>query len=145
MLTEISAYDILPANSLDEGHLLAGYAALGERLVNSGLHLWTIDGMSGVSWDSLQAGLQEALAAYQVVFVDVAEARLEGEAVRLLLADSLDNGDTVFGKLYDGTMLDFFDPDMLKSVRSRVLDEANHAELVVCFGQGSALLNLDGG
>src|SRR5215472_6357221 len=101
--------------------------------------------MSGVSWDSLQAGLQEALAAYQVVFVDVAEARLEGEAVRLLLADSLDNGDTVFGKLYDGTMLDFFDSDRLRSLRTRVLEEAHQAELVVCFGQGSALLNLDGG
>ena len=145
MLTEIAAYDTFPAYPLDEDHLLAGYAALGERLVNSGLRLWTIDGMSGVSWDKLQAGLQEALATYQVVFVDVAVARLEGEAIRLLLADSLDNGDTVFGKLYDGNLLDFFDPDMLRSLRTRVLEEVHQAELVVCFGQGSALLNLDGG
>jgi mannose-6-phosphate isomerase class I len=125
--------------------LLAGYAALGQRLVNSGTNLWTIDGMSGVAWDILQTGLQEALAAYRVAFIDVAGARLEDEAVRRLLADSLDNGDVVFGRLFQGNLLDFFDPDGLRTVRSRILEEIQRAELVVCFGQGSALLNLDGG
>jgi mannose-6-phosphate isomerase class I len=152
MLTEIAAYDTFPAYPLDEDHLLAGYTALGERLVNRGRQpgglsssLWIIDGMSGVAWDRLQAGLQEALAAYQVVFIDVAEARLEAEAVRPLLADSLDNGDVVFGKLYQGNLRDFFDPDRLGNVRKRVLEAIHQAELVVCFGQGSLLLNLDGG
>ncbi len=149
---EIAAYDTFPAYPLDEGHLLAGYAALGEQLVNSGRQpgglsssLWTIDGMSGVAWDRLQAGLREALAAYRVVFIDVAVARLEGEAVRRLLADSLDNGDVVFGKLYQGNLLDFFDPARLRNVRNRVLEEVPQAELVVCLGQGSVLLDLDGG
>ena len=145
MLSEITTYNTIPAYQLEEGHLHAGYAGLGERLVNSGFRLWMIDGMSGVAWDILQAGLQEALAAYRVVFIDVAEARLEGETVRRLLADLLDNGDTVFGKLYAGNLLDFFDPDRLRSFHTQVLDEVHEAELVVCFGQGSALLNLDGG
>ncbi len=145
MLTEITAYDTFPGYPLAEGRLRAGYAALGQRLANSSVRLWTIDGMSGVAWDILQPGLQEALAAYRVVFIDVAEARLEGEAVRQLLADSLDNGDVVFGKLYQGNLLDFFDPDRLRNVRNRVLEEVGQTELVVCFGQGSVLLNLDGG
>ncbi len=145
MLTETTSYDTFPAYPLAEGHLFAGYAALGQRLVNSGTSLWTIDGMSGVDWDMLRAGLQEALAAYRVVFIDVAGARLEDEAVRQLLADSLDNGDVVFGRLFQGNLLEFFDPDRLRTVRSRVLAEIHRAELVVCFGQGSALLNLDGG
>jgi len=145
MLSEITTYNTIPAYQLEEGHLHAGYAGLGERLVNSGFRLWMIDGMSGVAWDILQAGLQEALAAYGVVFIDVAEARLEGETVRRRLSDSLDNGDTVFGKLYAGNLLDFFDPDRLRSLHTQVLDEVHEAELVVCFGQGSALLNLDGG
>jgi mannose-6-phosphate isomerase class I len=151
MLTEITAYNTFPDYPLAEGRLLAGYAALGQRMVSSptlyrgGVRLWTIDGMSGVAWDLLQVGLQQALAAYRVVFIDVAEARLEGEAVRRLLADALDNGDVVFGKLYQGNLLDFFDPDRLRNTRNRVLEEVRQAELVVCFGQGSALLNLDGG
>ena len=145
MLSEITTYNTIPAYQLEEGHLHAGYAGLGERLVNSGFRLWMIDGMSGVAWDILQAGLQEALAAYGVVFIDVAEARLEGETVRRRLSDSLDNGDTVFGKLYAGNLLDFFDPDKLRSLHTQVFDEVHEAELVVCFGQGSALLNLDGG
>jgi mannose-6-phosphate isomerase class I len=145
MLSENTTYNTIPAYQLEEGHLHAGYAALGERLVNSGFRFWMIDGMSGVAWDRLQAGLQKALAAYGVVFIDVAEARLEGETVRRRLSDSLDNGDIVFGKLYAGNLLDFFDPDRLRSVHTQVLDEVHEAELVVCFGQGSALLNLDGG
>src|SRR5262249_46760692 len=145
MLTGVTAYDTLPDYPLAEGRLLAGYEAFGQRLVNSGVRLWTIDGMSGVAWDILEAGLQEALAAYRVVFIDVAEARLEGEAVRQLLADALDNDDVVFGKLYQGNLLDFFDPDRLRIVRNRVLEELRQVELVVCFGQGSALLKLDGG
>ena len=131
MLTEITAYDTFPGYPLAEGRLRAGYAALGQRLANSSVRLWTIDGMSGVAWDILQLGLQEALAAYRVVFIDVAEARLEGEAVRQLLADSLDNGDVVFGKLYQGNLLDFFDPDRLRNVRNRVLEEVGQTELVV--------------
>src|SRR5712692_6519559 len=135
MLTEITAYNSFPDYPLAEGRLLAGYAAFGQRLVNSSVRLWTIDGMSGVAWDILQAGLQEALAAYRVVFIDVAQARLEGEAVRQLLADALDNDDVVFGKLYQGSLLDFFYPDRLRIVRNRVLEEVRQAELVVCFGQ----------
>src|SRR5258708_21806976 len=145
MLTGITAYDPFPDYPLAEGHLLAGYAALGQWLANSGVGLWTIDGMSGVAWDILQAGLREALAAYRVVFIDIAEARLESEAVRRLLAESLDDDDVVFGKLYEGNLFDFFDPNRLRNVRIRVLDEVNQAELVVCLGQGSVLLNLDGG
>src|SRR5260370_31687748 len=144
MLTGITAYDTFPDYPLAEGHLLAGYAALGQWLANSGVGLWTIDGMSGVAWDILQAGLREALAAYRVVFIDIAEARLESEAVRRLLADSLDNDDVVFGKLYQGNLFDFFDPNRLRNVRNRVLEEVHQAELVVCLGQGSVLLNLDG-
>ncbi len=70
MLTEITAYDTFPTYPLAEGHLLAGYAAFGQRLVNTSVRLWTIDGMSGVAWGILQAGLQEVLAAYRVVFID---------------------------------------------------------------------------
>src|SRR5438128_160645 len=129
MLTEITTYNTLPDYPLAEGRLFAGYAALGQRLINSDVSLWTIDGMSGVAWDVLLAGLREALAGYQVAFINVDDARLEGEAVRGLLAESLDNGDVVFGKLYQGDLLDFFDPGRLGNVRNRLLEEVHQAEV----------------
>ncbi len=145
MLTEITTYNTLPDYPLPEGRLSAGYIALAQRLINSGTSLWTIDGMSGVAWEVLQACLQEALARYRVAFIDAAGAGLGEEAIKRLLADTLDNGDTVFGKLYQGELLDFFDPARLRILRERALEEVQRAELVVCFGQGSALLELDGG
>ncbi|MFL5625014.1 MAG: class I mannose-6-phosphate isomerase [Ktedonobacteraceae bacterium] len=145
MLAENKTYNTLPDYPLSAGRLDAGYTVLGQRLVSNGTNLWTIDGMSGVAWDVLQARLREALAEYRVAFIDVAEARLGDEAVRDLLADSLDNGDMVFGKLYQGDLLDFFDLHRLRSVRDRALEEVRRADLVVCFGQGSTLLNLEGG
>lgn len=145
MCTENTTYNTLPAYPLADGHLHAGYTALGQHLMSTGIRLWTIDGMSGVAWNVLRANLQQALAGYRVACIDVAGARLKAEAVRSLLADSLANGDMVFGKLYSGTLLDFFDPDRLKNLRERALEELHHADLVVCLGQGSTLLNLDGG
>lgn len=145
MLTEITGYNTLPAYPLAKGRLFAGYAALAQHLLNSGIRLWTIDGMSGVDWEAFPANMQEALAEDQVAFINAADARLDNQAVRTLLAPSLDNGDVVFGKLYQGSLLDFFDPDRLKNVRTRVLEEIQQSRLVVCFGQGSTLLGLDGG
>jgi mannose-6-phosphate isomerase class I len=145
MLTDITTYNTLPTYPLAEDRLFAGYEALAQLLINSGIKLWTIDGMSGVAWDALLAGLQRALAGYHIAFIDVAYARLEAETMRDLLAQSLDNGDVVFGKLYSGNLVDFFDPDMLRNMRDQALQEIHEAELVICFGQGSALLNLGGG
>jgi mannose-6-phosphate isomerase class I len=145
MAANIMTYDTLPDYPLVEGRLVAGYAALAERLVASGSACWSIDGMSGVNWEALENGLQQALADYRVVFIDTASTRLETEAVREILADFLDNGDVVFGKLYTGKLVDFFDPVAIEVLRQKVLQAVEQAELVVCFGQGSSLLNLDGG
>src|SRR5258708_19822892 len=145
MTANIMTYDTLPDYPLVEGQLIAGYAALAERLVVSGSACWSIDGMSGVNWEALENGLQQALADYRVVFIETASARVEAEAVREILADFLDNGDVVFGKLYTGKLVDFFDPVALEVLRQKVLQAVEQAELVVCFGQGSSLLNLDGG
>ena len=84
MLTEISAYDILPANSLDEGHLLAGYEALGERLVNSGLHLWTIDGthLCMVRLELLSLNTMAALETSRLSDVQRSEERRVGKECR---------------------------------------------------------------
>lgn len=145
MLTEIAAYNTSPVYPLTTGRIFAGYEALAQRLIGSGSVLWTIDGMSGVAWEALRDGLQTGLKGRKVTFIDVAVARLNAEATGQLLAASLDNGDDVFGKLYPGELADFFDPEALQALHSQVLAARQQAELLVCFGQGSALLNLAGG
>jgi mannose-6-phosphate isomerase class I len=101
--------------------------------------------MSGVDWEVVVAGVQQALAGVRVEFIDISQARLRGDAVRRLLADALDNDDVVFGKLYSGGLLDFFNADALQALRRQAQQALHQVDLVICWGQGSALLQLDGG
>jgi mannose-6-phosphate isomerase class I len=137
-------YDTLPDYPLVQGKLAAGYPTLAKKLLAGGATTWIIDGMSGVDWNTLRLGLQEALADHPVAFIDVAEARRDTSAVKRLLTDWLDNDDTVFGKLYPGLLADFFDPDALADLRHKARQATRRAGLVVCYGQGSALLDLEG-
>lgn len=145
MLTPAGRYNTFPTYPLAKGRLLAGYDSLAQHIARSGTRLWMLDGMSGVAWDVVLAGLQNAFVGFRVTFTDVSQARRRGEDVYRLLADSLGNGDAVFGKLYAGALGDFFAADVLEVLRRQALQALERGEIVVCFGQGSALLQLDGG
>ena len=136
-------YITIPDYPLESGQLASGYRALAARLVAGG-SVWMVDGMSGTNWAALRAGLEDALAGHAVTLIDVSSARVSADDVRTLLAGSLDNGDSVFAKIYEGTMSDFFDPRALQLLREEALRAAEGEGLVVCYGQGAALLELEG-
>ncbi len=144
METNQEIYDALPGYELPHGQLTAGYQALARRLLASGHSIWLIDGMSGMDWAAPKENLQAALAGHQVTFIDVSSARLNREAIRHLLAGCLDNGDSVFARLYPGHLIDFFDPGGLAELRRQAQQAVEQSEIVMCLGQGSALLELDG-
>ena len=144
-MIECGSYDTLPSYALQSGKLASGYDKLAKRLISKDFTIWIIDGMSGVDWDVLQYGLQAALKGHDAAFIDCSSARLGPRETKKLLTDWLDNDDAVFGKLYPGGLIDFFDPQELEGLRQRAHQEAQQSELVICFGQGSALLGLDGG
>src|SRR5258708_4971644 len=81
VVTEIETYNILPHYPLAEGHLLVGFAALGQWILHSGATLWTIDGMSGIDWAVILVGLQQELAGYQVAYINIDKARLDSAIV----------------------------------------------------------------
>jgi mannose-6-phosphate isomerase class I len=138
-------YNTFPTYPLVEGRLSAGYDTLARRLLQSGVRLWMLDGMSGIAWEGIVAGLQQALAGVKVELIDVSRARQRGDAMKRLLADSLDNDDVVFGKLYSGGLADFFDAGALQALRRQALQALGQVDLVMCWGQGSALLQVQGG
>ncbi|HET7377600.1 MAG TPA: class I mannose-6-phosphate isomerase [Anaerolineae bacterium] len=136
-------YDTVPGYDVPRGQLAAGYAALAEQLLFADAPIWLIDGMSGVDWPALHSGLQTALGHRSVEWIDVAVARKETAAIKQLLAPYLDNRDQVFGKLYDGNLIEFFDEQGLEQLRERMQQAVARGQQVICFGQGSALLNID--
>ncbi len=144
-MVESGSYDTLPSYELQSGKLASGYDRLAECLLSKGFTVWIIDGMSGADWDVLKRELQTALKGHHAAFIDVSSARLGAREIQKLLTNWLDNDDAVFGKLYPGNLVDFFDSQGLEGLRQRVHQEAQRSELVVCFGQGCALLGLDGG
>ena len=137
-------YDTVPGYDVPRGQLAAGYAALAERLLLADVPIWLIDGMSGVDWPALRRGLQSALADRSVQWIEVGVARRETARIKRLVAPDLDNHDHVFGKLYDGNLVDFFDPQALERLRQRAREAVDHGQQVICFGQGSALLDAAG-
>ncbi len=137
-------YDTVPGYDVPRGQFDAGYAALAERLLSVDAPIWLIDGMSGVDWSALHSGLQLALADRFVEWIDVSVARKSTAAIQELLAKCLDNNDSVFGKLYDGGLIDFFDPRILDNLREQAQLAVDRGQRVMCYGQGSVLLDLPG-
>src|SRR5258708_7162069 len=115
MHTDNTMYNTRPNYPLVNGKLSYGYEVLAQCLLADNKSTWLIDGMSSVPWNALCDGLRYALEGHRVVFLDVASARLAPEMIQHLLADSLDNGDAVFGKLYPGQLSDFFAADELQT------------------------------
>jgi mannose-6-phosphate isomerase class I len=142
-MLEAEGYNTLPAYPAG-GHLEEGYAALAQRLLASGQAVWLIDGMSGIAWESLEQGLRTVLAGREATFIDVSSARLQAPDLRRLLAPALDNGDSTFGRLYQGTLADFFSPAALRDLAWQARQAAQAGAPVICYGQGSALLPIEG-
>lgn len=132
--------DTLSGYPLSAGSLASGYAALAARLCAGEARIWRIDGMSGVPWHTVEASLKEALGGEAVALFDMNTARLPVERVRERLA----GGDPEFGRLVDGTLADFFDPDGLARIGQAAQEACAGGAVVVIVGQGSALIDLDG-
>ena len=65
------AYNAQPGYPLSQGRLAAGFKAFAHRLLERGAKVWLIDGMVGVDWGTVRAGLQAALAGHNAAFRDV--------------------------------------------------------------------------
>ncbi|MFQ3566163.1 MAG: class I mannose-6-phosphate isomerase [Aggregatilineales bacterium] len=128
-------YDIYPVFPITSGQIERGFAALAKRLASESRIV--IDGYGGVLWPLLQEKLNAALLAegVHVKWVDVSTAMLPEETILSRIQPYLGGDDPVFGKRFDGQLIDFFDPTALAQLA------AQSDTQIIFYGTGAALVD----
>jgi mannose-6-phosphate isomerase class I len=132
-------YDIYPGFPIEDGKIWSGYREFAERILSESLV--TLDGFPGVLWENLRELLTIELNALGVgaVWHDVSSAMLPPEQIEDLIAPYLGGTDPLFGRRFQGTLADFFQPEKLAAIHP---DPS--AALNILYGCGAALAGWEG-
>ena len=132
-------YDIYPAFPLSGDNMQAGFTALAEAIKDKPTIV--IEGYSGVFWD-------EIVNCLNAVFIKLnkkvkwycSDAALKSEPeIDKMLAPYLGGDDPLFGKIFQGGLIDFFDPGKLSAFSFN-----NDADINIIYGCGSSLIVKEG-
>ena len=142
-------YDPFPNFRIHRGEIEKGYATLARQVREAmprGLRVLVVDGYHGVSWDVVQAGLAEALAAEGVrpSWVDMREYIRPEEEIRADIRPFLGGSDPLFGTRYPFGPEAFFDPVKLAALRIRIALARGEqsGKLLIVIGCGAGLQGL---
>ena len=132
-------YNIYPSFPLEEGKIWSGYRELAKQMSSSSVVI--LDGFPGVLWENLRNLLTTELNALGVesAWQDVSIAMLPPSQVEDLIAPYLGGNDPLFGRRFEGTLADFFQPDKLS-----LLQPDPTATLNILYGCGSSLAGWKG-
>ncbi|WP_411031237.1 ROK family protein [Spongiimicrobium sp. 3-5] len=134
---EDEGYQIFPSFKIDEGSIQQGYKSLAQEI--AAFKSVVIDGYVGVYWDDFIFQLTQELQALGVnsISYSTSAAFKDPEEIDTMIAPFLGGDDPVFGKLFHGTLLDFFDGEKLNSIKR------TPAVLSILYGPGAALCKED--
>lgn len=132
-------YDIYPGFPLEEGKIWSGYREFAKKIASASIVI--IDGFPGVLWENFRLRLSAEMDALGVraTWHDVSSALLPADQVEALVAPYLGGNDPLFGRRFEGTLADFFDPQKLSS-----LSPDPPASLNILYGCGAALAGWQG-
>ena len=128
-------YDMYPVYSLSKEKIEHGFLHLASHLI--GHSQIVIDGYVGVLWENFRDQLDQALQnrSVRARWVSVAKALRPAEEIETLVEPFLGGDDPIFGKLFTGTLADFFDPRYLTPETDRP-----RSEMIIYYGTGAALV-----
>jgi mannose-6-phosphate isomerase class I len=132
------SYDPEPCYPVVDGEVRAGYGALAAELVRRRPRVLAVDGPAALSWERFGASLAEALdvAGLRSRRVDVRRFLAPWTEVQRRTASADLAGDPVFGRSYEGSLIQLFD-----ELPQRPQTEGDDLTLVV--GPGSGLVDHD--
>lgn len=133
------SYDIYPAFPLQGNFMGAGYTALAEVIKEHQTVI--IEGYSGVFWDQLVSSLNEVFVKQniKVTWYNSSAAFKSEEDINKMLEPYLGSDDPIFGKVYPGELIDFFDCNKLSAFQINA-----DAEINIIYGFGSSLIVKEG-
>jgi len=137
--TPFATYDTTPAFPIATGQIESGYESLARIVcaaVQNGARRVAFDGFGGVPWDHLRTALDARCRALGLTLAwrDVNQYLLAEPELDARIEPHLGQGDPIFGKLFEGGLADFFDPDRLLATREELVDDP-----VALYGAGAAL------
>ena len=150
-LDEAVNFPVVPGEWADRvvagtGQVLQKIAEIASRGTKSGDRpVVILDGYLGVAWDSITTGIIRLLASQgiSVQSVDASSCWKTVESVETMVSPCL-NADPYFGRVFDGTLLCFFDRARLASVRRQIRrwnrGGRNSCDVVIVYGCGADLL-----
>lgn len=132
-------YDIYPTFNIGTGKVKLGFPALAQMIASHSQVI--IDGYIGIIWDDFRQQLDKELKRLGVIanWIDVATAMLDEKLIESIIAPYLGEDDPLFGRLYPGSLADFFDPAQIHSLQPDPSYKVN-----ILYGCGSALAGWKG-
>jgi len=130
-------YDIYPAHDIGKGKIHASTEKLYRELPAGKLIL--IEGYAGTFFHEIMEDLSALYAASDrdtPEFIDISASLKEEAEIVLMLEGSMGGSDPLFGKRTNLSLIDFFDPGKLGSLK-----QAIKGKNVVVYGTGASLVS----
>ncbi len=129
------SYDPNPSYPVTDGEVEVGYGPLADAFAREDGRVVAVDGPAALSWDRFLAGFVAELEPrdVRVELVDARDYLAPWGEIERRTATSILDGDPVFGRVFEGDLVELFDE--LPRVASN--------GPVVVFGPGSALIEHD--
>lgn len=133
------AYGLYPASPVPAGSVSRGFRAIAEKLVDS--RSIRIDGFVGIFWDEFREHLQAAFLdqGIRAEWIDVSLTLKTEPEIDRLASPYLGGDDPLFGRRYEGKLVDLFDEQRFSS-----LDSDAQADCTIFYGCGAGLIESDG-
>ncbi len=131
-------YNIYPSFH-SEQPVYHGYPSLANLIADERLVI--IDGYGGALWERFRSDLHTVLQnkGRKVRWYNVNACLKDQGTIDGMLKETLNGDDPVFGKRYEGDLIDFFDPEKLEMIRP---DDADGLHII--YGTGAALTGQKG-
>ena len=132
-------YNIYPAHPLGECKIFNGFGSLAAEIINHSIVI--IDGYQGVFYENIRSKLEHFFreSGKKVNWINVAEALLPCNEIENLIAPFLGGEDPLFGTRTTLHLIDFFNREKLKNIKSDPAFDIN-----IVYGPGAALTQISG-
>lgn len=113
-------YQTRPVLPIDVVQVLEGESLNQQLAIAASDGVLLVDGFLGVDWNRVKEHLKCLPGIAHLDFLYTTNAMLPEHRIDTLIALFLNNDDPVFGKLYQGSLLDFFQQDAIRTFQARV-------------------------
>lgn len=131
-----SGYNIFPAFTTDKA-ILRGYGPLCQYIAKQPDNNFILDGYGGVQWELVRKSINDHLIAMGIspTWICIDKYLKDPADIDEMIMPAMGGDDPLFGKIYDGELLDFFDAGKLEAL------QPDRDSLTILYGSGSALVN----